>query len=112
MTEKSPASSEPAEQPEQEEKKPSPSRRPAAARKPETPAATTPQPHWVAPWQPYCPECGAVNPEYAQIPAEKLVFCNTCDGPLGSEDNLSKMKVCPHCGQTKGAHHHGTKPTQ
>jgi rRNA maturation protein Nop10 len=79
----------------------------AAAAKPkkenkEAPAATE-KPHLVHTYDEKCPECGLLNP--LNVPPEKMVFCNGCEGFLGNEDNLEKLEKCPHCGKDEGAHH-------
>lgn len=54
------------------------------------------KPHYVGPWQQYCPTCGDKNPEF-----KDEVACDTCGANLGAAETATQLKACPNCGGKK-----------
>jgi hypothetical protein len=74
-------------------------------KKPEPPTQIAPpteehkeeEPHFVGPWQQYCPTCGDKNPAF-----KDETICNPekggCGMHLGAVAEVEKLIACPNCG--------------
>lgn len=56
------------------------------------------KPHYVGPWQAYCPTCGDKNPDF-----KDEIVCDTCGQHLGAEKTAITLKACPNCGGKKAS---------
>jgi hypothetical protein len=64
------------------------------------PPETEKAPHYVGPWQKFCPTCGDQNPDF-----QDETECKDCHTHLGAAKNIKtpenpdgKLVVCPNCG--------------
>jgi hypothetical protein len=51
-------------------------------------------------WDKTCIDCGEDNPDYA----ENQYKCIDCEGEMGTKEEASKAKACPHCSSDEGAY--------
>lgn len=51
-------------------------------------------------WDKTCSDCGEDNPDFT----ENQYHCVDCEKPMGTKEEASKAKACPHCSSTEGAY--------
>jgi len=56
--------------------------------------------HAVHSWDKTCSDCGENNPDYS----DEQYQCVDCDEPMGTKDEATKAKACPHCSSDEGAY--------
>ena len=56
--------------------------------------------HAVHSWDKTCSDCGEENPDYSKNQYQ----CVNCDNPIGTREEASKAKACPHCSSVEGAY--------
>jgi hypothetical protein len=61
--------------------------------KPEEHTLDEKKPHYVGPWQRFCPTCGEQNPDF-----KDETECKDCHMHLGPVAYVEKLKACPNCG--------------